>query len=91
LGVGGMDGEAPVLNENPSNILFAEALPADCKEMMLAMLFRHYPGFKEVRVPRPGLAFVEFDDEPHATVALKAFNGFKLTPSDTLNLKYGKS
>lgn len=82
---------APVASENPSNILFAESLPVDCKEMMLSMLFRQYPGFQEVRVPRPGLAFVEFDDEPHATVALTALNGFKLTSEDTLNLKYGKS
>eukprot|EP00555_Chaetoceros_dichaeta_P009698 CAMPEP_0198271800 /NCGR_PEP_ID=MMETSP1447-20131203/50662_1 /TAXON_ID=420782 /ORGANISM="Chaetoceros dichaeta, Strain CCMP1751" /LENGTH=277 /DNA_ID=CAMNT_0043964607 /DNA_START=22 /DNA_END=855 /DNA_ORIENTATION=+ len=83
---------APIIaSENPSNILFADSLPADCKEMMLAMLFRQYAGFKEVRVPRPGLAFVEFDDESHATVALTALNGFKLTASDTLNLRYGKS
>lgn len=88
---GMMGGETPIQNESPSNILFAESLPADCKEMMLAMLFRQYPGFKEVRVPRPGLAFAEFDDEPHATVALKSLNGFKLTDSDTLNLKYAKS
>jgi len=88
---GMMSGETPVQNESPSNILFAESLPADCKEMMLAMLFRQYPGFKEVRVPRPGLAFAEYDDEPHATVALKSLNGFKLTTSDTLNLKYAKS
>jgi len=80
-----------VASENPSNILFADSLPVDCKEMMLAMLFRQYAGFKEVRVPRPGLAFVEFDDESHATVALTALNGFKLTASDTLNLRYGKS
>lgn len=86
-----MNGETPIQNENPSNILFAESLPVECKEMMLSMLFRQYAGFKEVRVPRPGLAFAEFDDEPHATVALKALNGFKLTASDTLNLKYGKS
>jgi len=76
---------------NPSNILFADSLPQDCNEMMLACLFRSYPGYKEVRIPRAGLAFVEFDEEPHATVALKALNGFKLSASDVLNLKYGKS
>mmetsp|Transcript_8210 Transcript_8210/g.10436 ORF Transcript_8210/g.10436 Transcript_8210/m.10436 type:complete len:251 (+) Transcript_8210:60-812(+) len=75
----------------PSNILFAEALPKDCNEMMLACLFRSYPGYKEVRIPRPGLAFIEFDDEPHASVALKALNGFSLSVTETLNLKYGKA
>ena len=59
--------------------------------MMSAILIRQYPGYKEVRIPRAGLAFVEFEDEPHATVALKALNGFKLTANDKLNLKYGKA
>jgi len=75
----------------PSNILFAESLPKDCNEMMLACLFRSYPGYNEVRIPRAGLAFIEFDDEPHASVALKALNGFSLSATETLNLKYGKA
>ena len=77
--------------ETPSNILFAESLPEDCNELMLSCLFRSYAGYKEVRIPRLGLAFIEFDEEPHATCALKALNGFKLSATDTLNLKYGKS
>ena len=81
--------DKPVVEE-PSNILFAQDVPTDCNEMMLAMLFRQYPGYKEVRIPRSGLAFVEFKDEPHATVALKALNGFQLTANDKLNLTYGK-
>ena len=76
--------------ESVSNILFAESLPKDCNEMMLAMLFRQYHGYREVRMPRPGLAFIEFDEEPHATVAFKALRGFKLTATDTLDLKYGR-
>lgn len=75
----------------PSHILFAAELPAECNEMMLSMLFRQYAGFKEVRIPRAGLAFVEFDDEPHATLALERLNGFKLTTTETLKLTYGKS
>lgn len=76
--------------ERPSHILLANNLPDECNEMMLAMLFRQYAGFKEVRMPRPGLAFVEYEDEPHATLALKGLNGFNLTTSDTLTLNYGK-
>jgi len=76
---------------DPSKYLFAENLPAECNEMMLGMLFRQYAGYKEVRMPRPGLAFIEFEEEAHATLALKGLNGFKLTQSDTLVLRYGKS
>mmetsp|Transcript_1513 Transcript_1513/g.2285 ORF Transcript_1513/g.2285 Transcript_1513/m.2285 type:complete len:255 (-) Transcript_1513:38-802(-) len=75
----------------PSNILFADSLPEDCNEMVLKCLFSSYSGFKEVRIPRVGLAFIEFDEEPHSSIALKALNGFKLSATDTLNLKYGKS
>jgi RNA recognition motif-containing protein len=80
---------APVAQ--PSHILFAQDLPPECNEMMLSMLFRQYAGFKEVRIPRPGLAFCEFETEPHATLALERLNGFKLTQKDTLKLTYGKS
>lgn len=75
----------------PSNILFADSLPKDCNEMMLACLFRSYLGYKEVRIPRAGLAFIEFNDEPHATEALKQLNGFSLSETEKLNLKYGKA
>ena len=74
----------------PSNILFAQDVPAECNEMMLSILFRQYPGFKEVRVPRQGLAFAEYENEAQATVALKALDSFKLTNTDVLNLSYAK-
>lgn len=82
---------APVVEALPSKILFAQDLPPECNEMMLAMLFRQHVGYKETRIPRPGLAFIEFESEPHATLALKALNGFKLTTTETLKLTYGKS
>ena len=74
----------------PSKYLLAQNLPSEINELILSMLFRQYTGYKEVRMPRPGLAFVEFEDEPHATLALKALNGFKLTENDKLDLIYGK-
>lgn len=79
------------VTDTPSHILFAQDLPTECNEMMLAMLFQQYAGYKEVRIPRQGLAFIEFKEEAHATLALKGLNGFKLTTNDTLNLKYGKA
>lgn len=77
--------------QQPSHILFANDIPPECNEMMLAMLFRQYTGFKEVRIPRAGLAFIEFDSEPHATLALERLNGFQLTTNDALKLTYGKA
>lgn len=74
----------------PSQILLAQNLPVECNQMMLGMLFQQYSGYKEVRLPRAGLAFIEYEDEAHATIAMKALNGFKLTPKDTLQLSYGK-
>lgn len=82
---------APVPDAPPSKYLLADELPAECNEMMLGMLFRQYAGFKEVRMPRPGLAFVEFEDEPHATLAKNGLNGFQITANDRLTLKYGKN
>lgn len=74
----------------PSNILFAQNLPEECNEMMLAMLFRQYVGYQQIRMPRKGLAFVEFESEPNATLALKGLNGFQITSKDTLNLEYSR-
>jgi U2 small nuclear ribonucleoprotein B'' len=75
----------------PFRILLAQNLPAECNEMMLGMLFQQYAGYKEIRMPRPGLAFVEFDTDEQATIALTALHGFKLTPKDLLNLSYSKA
>ena len=62
-----------------------------CCEMHLIGYCLQYAGFKEVRIPRAGLAFIEFDTEPHATLALERLNGFKLTTTDALKLTYGKA
>ena len=75
----------------PSKYLLAQNLPAECNEMMLGMLFRQYAGYQEVRMPRPGLAFVEFVDEPTATLAKTGLDGFQLTKTDQLHLTYGKA
>jgi U2 small nuclear ribonucleoprotein B'' len=74
----------------PSKMLLAQGLPTACNEAMLAVLFSRYHGYVEARMPRPGLAFIEFVDEPKATLAMQALNGFQLTPTETLQLGYGK-
>ena len=76
----------------PSSILFAQNLPADCTDAALSILFKVHSGFREVRmVPgKPGIAFVEFEDEFKATTALQSLHGFKLTPTDIMALSYAK-
>lgn len=48
-------------------------LPDDADEMMLSMLFRQFPGFKEVRViqGRSDIAFVEYEQDSQAAEARK--------------------
>ena len=75
----------------PSHILLATDMPADVTELVLSLLFRQYDGFVEVRLPRQGVAFIEFDTEPHATLALERLNGFQLTKTNSLKLAYGKA
>jgi U2 small nuclear ribonucleoprotein B'' len=63
----------------PSHILLTQNLPETVTLEMLKIMFHPYAGYKDVRLPRPGLAFIEFESEPHATLALQALNGFQLT------------
>lgn len=83
----------PTRPANPPNkILFLERLPEAADKEMLETLFQQYNGFKEVRmVPgKKGLAFVEFADEVQSGIALQALSGFKLTPTDLLDVQFAK-
>lgn len=68
--------DAGILN----SILFIENLPVECDEKTLKVIFEKFPGFKEAKlVPtRQGLAFVEFQNETLATVALNSLQGIKV-------------
>ncbi|KAL7539711.1 hypothetical protein ACHAXR_009522 [Thalassiosira sp. AJA248-18] len=79
-----------LVSNTPSSLLLAKNLPTECNEMMLAMLFRQYSGYKEVKPVGEGAATIEFGTENEATSALKGLNGFKLTTSATLDLTYGE-
>eukprot|EP01018_Ginkgo_biloba_P027774 Gb_16801 [translate_table: standard] len=76
----------------PNNILFIQNLPQETTPMMLQMLFCQYAGFKEVRMieAKPGIAFVEYGDEMQATVAMRALQGFKITPQNPMVIAYAK-
>lgn len=82
-------------NEPPNHILFVENLPEMINEMMLAMLFQQYPGYKEVRlVPgregKKAMAFVEYETETQAANALAGLQFFKVTLQDTMVISFAK-
>eukprot|EP00002_Diphylleia_rotans_P027775 TRINITY_DN557_c0_g4_i1.p1 TRINITY_DN557_c0_g4~~TRINITY_DN557_c0_g4_i1.p1 ORF type:complete len:231 (+),score=57.13 TRINITY_DN557_c0_g4_i1:49-741(+) len=81
--------EAPT---TPNHVLFIQNLPAECTELMLSVLFKQYPGFKEARmVPgRPGIAFVEYDNEIQSSHALMALNGFLITNDRPMSVTFAK-
>lgn len=75
--------------DNPNSTLFVENLPGDMNEMMLTMLFRQYSGFQEVRlISGRNVAFVEYGEEPQATIALQGLQGFLATPENPLRISY---
>jgi U1 small nuclear ribonucleoprotein A len=76
----------------PNNILFVQNLPHENNPLMLQMLFGQYTGFKEVRMieAKPGIAFVEYENEMQATVALQGLQGFKVTPHNSMLITYAK-
>ncbi|KAL8530989.1 hypothetical protein ACS0TY_007846 [Phlomoides rotata] len=76
----------------PNNILFIQNLPHQTTSMMLQMLFSQCPGFKEVRMieAKPGIAFVEYENEMQSTVAMQGLQGFKITDENPMLITYAK-
>ncbi|CAJ2652734.1 unnamed protein product [Trifolium pratense] len=76
----------------PNNILFIENLPYETTGRMLEMLFEQYPGFKEVRLidAKPGIAFVDFEDDVQSSMAMQALQGFKITPQNPMSINFAK-
>mmetsp|Transcript_9016 Transcript_9016/g.12932 ORF Transcript_9016/g.12932 Transcript_9016/m.12932 type:complete len:249 (+) Transcript_9016:110-856(+) len=75
-------------SNDPSTLLLAKNLPSECNDMMLAMLFRQYSGYKKVNMAAGNRATIEFETDSQATAALKGLNGFKLSASANLDLSY---
>lgn len=87
-------GARPIVPEAPAppnSILFVQNLPHDATTMMLQMLFNQYPGLKDVRMveTKPGIAFVEYENEMQSTVAMQALQGFKIQQNQML-ITYAK-
>ncbi|XP_073023512.1 U2 small nuclear ribonucleoprotein B'' 2-like isoform X1 [Primulina eburnea] len=85
----------PVTQEaamEPNHILFIQNLPYETNIMMLELLFKQYPGFREVRMveAKPGIAFVEFDDDSQSSVAMQDLQGFKITAQNPMAITFAK-
>ena len=54
--------------------------------------FRAHAGLKEVRMveARPGIAFVEYENDLQASIALQGLQNFKITPQNAMKLTYAK-
>eukprot|EP00730_Choanoeca_flexa_P012407 TRINITY_DN4232_c0_g1_i1.p1 TRINITY_DN4232_c0_g1~~TRINITY_DN4232_c0_g1_i1.p1 ORF type:complete len:225 (+),score=46.58 TRINITY_DN4232_c0_g1_i1:117-791(+) len=76
----------------PNAIVYCSNLPDEASEEMLQMLFGQVPGLKEVRQieGRPDIAFVEFETEAQATMAVSALNGFKVDETHNMAVSYAK-
>lgn len=75
----------------PNRTLFVENLPPEATDTMLSMLFRQYPGFQEVRlIPGRNVAFVDYQNEYQAGMAMQGLQGFAMTPEVKLNLTYAR-
>jgi RNA recognition motif-containing protein len=79
---------APMSNQT----LFVENLPKEANEGMLLLVFQKFPGLKEVRlVPhKPGIAFVEYDNEQGASAAMVGLQGFKLATDKPMAISFAK-
>ena len=76
----------------PNNILFIENLTRDTTTNMLELLFKQFPGFREVRMieAKPGIAFVEYEDDVQSSVAMEGLQGFKITPQNAMSISFAK-
>jgi len=78
----------------PNHILFIQNLPTDnIVESALSDLFRACPGFTELRaIPgRADIAFVEFDNEMQAGMAMQQYQGYKMgTEGNAMVISYAK-
>jgi len=82
----------PTEMQQPNSICFIQNLPDEAQEGALNDLFRACQGFVELRaIPgRSDIAFVEFDDEMQAGMAMQMYQGYKLGASTGMVISYAK-
>ncbi|GAV58657.1 RRM_1 domain-containing protein/RRM_5 domain-containing protein, partial [Cephalotus follicularis] len=76
----------------PNNILFIQNLPHETTSDMLELLFQQYPGYKEVRMieAKPGIAFVEYEDDVQSSMAMQALQNFNISPQYPMSISFAK-
>mmetsp|Transcript_27195 Transcript_27195/g.48843 ORF Transcript_27195/g.48843 Transcript_27195/m.48843 type:complete len:210 (+) Transcript_27195:181-810(+) len=75
----------------PHNILFLEGLSSEVSDSLLKALFGLYPGFIDVRcIPNKRVAFIEFENQQQASLALAGLAGYYISPRVVLNVAYAK-
>lgn len=81
----------PLKSMPPNHILVAEELPAECTQETLQQIFANAAGLKEIRMfASKNVAFVEFDSEYSAGVALSELNNKMINESSRLFINYAK-
>lgn len=92
---GGAEPSKPAAHSTipPNKLLFVENLPAATNDRMLMKLFQQFPGFQEVRMveSKPGIAFVEFENDLQSSVAMSGLQGFKVTPQNQMQISFAKA
>ena len=80
------------LKPMPQNhILIAEDLPSDCTKVLLQNLFKDFVGVEDIRlIASKNVAFIEFQNEAFASVALKNRNNYRISETNLLFLNYAK-
>jgi len=76
----------------PNHVLFIAGIPEDCSVEQLASLFVQFPGYKDTRLAagQERVAFVEFETEDQATIALQGMQGFRISETSQLIIVYAK-
>lgn len=85
-----MDGET-----ESNNIIFVEGLSKVSKTQNLIDLFSRYSGYVEVRhISEKQVAFIEFNNDENAAVAMSEMNGYAIKESNgetsTLRITFAK-
>jgi len=83
----------PVEMQMPNNIIFIQNIPAEAADGSLSDIFKATTGFFELRaIPgRSDIAFVEFDDELQAGMAMNQYQGYKIGAAATgMTISYAK-
>ena len=64
----------------PNKMLFLQNLPPDAVTEEVQGLFMAFPGFRSVNLieNKPGIGFVDFDDQYNSGNAQRSLNGFHL-------------